>query len=111
MLFYTEKSTIVAIAFLITLGVCSANIQEVRTQFVTNKLLSTSYDTRQPISGINCVQWCFEERQTGKCKTAGYNRYAKSCSLSMDNPNDLLDVVDAMTGVFFIGDYLFNCIN
>jgi len=111
MIFYTEKVANVAIVFLITIGFCSANIQEVRTQFVTNKLLSTSYATRQPISGINCVQWCFEDRQTVKCKTAGYNKYAKSCSQSMDNPNDRLDVVDAMTGVFFIGDYLFNFIN
>ena len=100
MFFYNEKAATGAVVFLMTIGLCSADIQEVRTQFITNKVLSTSYANKQQISKLNCVQWCSRDRQMGKCKTAGYNKYSKSCSLSMDNPEDALDVADEMAGVF-----------
>ena len=41
-----------------------------------------------------------------KCKIAGYNKYAKSCSLSMDNPDDLIDAANETSGVFYIGKTL-----
>jgi len=100
MLFYTTKAATVAVVTLVTIALCSADIQEVRTQFVKNKVLSTSYATKHNISKLNCVQWCFRDRQMGKCKIAGYNKYAKTCSLSMDNPENLMNVVDEMTGVY-----------
>jgi len=103
MLFYTKKAVTVAVVILMTIALCSADIQEVRTEFVKNKVLSSSYATKQHISKLNCVQWCSRDRQVGKCKTAGYNKYSKSCSLSMDNLEDVLDIDDEMTGVFFIG--------
>ena len=102
MLYYTEKAATVAIVVLMTIALCSTDIQEVRTQFVKNKVLSTSYATKQHISKLNCVQWCSRDRQMGKCKIAGYNKYSKMCSLSMDNPEDALDVADEMTGIFVI---------
>jgi len=102
MLYYTEKAATVALVFFMTIALCLAEIQEARTQFVKNKILSTSYASKQHISKLQCVQWCSRDRQTGKCKMAGYNKYAKTCSLSMDNPEDLLDVADEMSGVFVI---------
>jgi len=100
MLFYTKKAVTVAVVILVTIALCSADIQEVRTQFVKKKVLSTSYATKHHISKLNCVQWCFRDRQMGKCQIAGYNKYAKTCSLSMDNPENLLDVADEITGVY-----------
>jgi len=102
MLFFTKHAATVAVVILMTIVLCSADIQEVRTEFVKNKVLSTSYATTQHISKLNCVQWCSRDRQMGKCKIAGYNKYAKTCSLSMDNPEDLINVADEMTGVYVI---------
>jgi len=106
MLVYTKKTVTVAVVILMTIALCSADIQEVRTQFVKNKLLSTSYATKLHISKLNCVQWCSRDRQMGKCKIAGYNKYSKTCSLSMANTEDALQVDDEMAGVFFIGKFL-----
>ena len=109
MLFYTKKAATVAVVILMTIALCSADIQELRTEFVKSKVLSTSYATKQHISKLNCVQWCSRDRQVGKCKTAGYNKYSKECKLSMDHPDDLMDVADEMSGVFVLdGDNLLN---
>jgi len=102
MLYYTEKAATFAIVFLMTFAFCSTTIQEVRTQFVKNTLLSTIYATRQSISQLHCVQWCSTERKSGKCKIAGYNKHAKACSLSMDYQHNLLDVADETKGVFLM---------
>jgi len=102
MLFYTKKAATVAVVILMTIGLCSADIQEVKTQFVKNKVLSTSYATKQHISKLHCVEWCSRDRQVGKCKTAGYNKYSKTCSLSMDYQHTLLDVADETNGVFLM---------
>ena len=100
MLFYTKNAVTVVIVILMTIALCLADIQEVRTQFVKNKVLSSSYATKQNISKLKCVQWCSRDRQMGKCKISGYNKYAKTCSLSMDNKEDLIDVADEMIGVY-----------
>jgi len=102
MLFYIKIAATVAAVILMTIALCSADIQEVRTQFLQNKFLSTSYATKKPISKLHCVQWCSRDRQMGKCKIAGYNKYAKECKLSMDNTQDLMDVSDEVSGVFVI---------
>jgi len=102
MLYYTEKAVTVAVVFLMTIAFCSTTIQEVRTQFVKNKFLATSYATKQPISQLHCVQWCSRDRQMGKCKIAGYNKYAKACRLSMDNAQNVMDVSDEMSGVYVL---------
>jgi len=102
MLYYTEKAATVAVVFLMTIALCSTTVQEVRTQFVKNKLLSTIYATKQPMSQLYCVEWCSRERQSGKCTIAGYNKSSKTCKLSMDYQHNLLDVADETTGVFLM---------
>jgi len=102
MFYYTEKAATVAVVFLLTIALCSTTMRDARTQFVKNKGLSTSYATRQPISQLNCVRWCFSGGNKGKCRTAGYNVSGNSCSLSMDNQENLTDVADEMFGVFVI---------
>ena len=102
MIYYTEKAATFAIVFLMTIALCSTTIQDVKTQFLKNKLLSTSYMTKHPISQLHCVEWCSRERTMGKCKIAGYHKSSKTCKLSMDYPHTLLNVVDEKTGVFLM---------
>jgi len=102
MFYYTEKAGTVAVVFLLTIALCSTTMRDARTQFVKNKIISTSYVSKQPISQLNCVRWCLSDGNKGKCKIAGYKMSENSCSLSMDNPDDLVEVADEMSGVFVI---------
>jgi len=76
-------------------------MQIVATKFTPGKILSTSYTTLQKISKTQCVEKCNKERQTGGCTLAGYNKATRSCYLSVDGPQDVLDTTDEMYGVFF----------
>jgi len=40
-------------------------------------------------------------------KIAGYHKYAKACNLSIDNPEDALQVDNEMAGVFLIAKFLY----
>jgi len=102
MLYYTNKAATLAVVVLMTIALCSTTMRDARTQFVKNKLLATSYATEQAISQLNCVRWCFRDGNKGKCKIAGYSLSENVCSLSMDSPEDLMDVADEMSGVFVI---------
>ena len=87
--------------YLLTVSLCTANIQSVITKFTEGKKLSTSYTTLQKISKIQCVERCNKDRQTGGCTLAGYNKATRSCYLSVDGPQDVLDTEDEAYGVFF----------
>ena len=91
----------IACVGLMTIALCMATIQSVKTNFTVGKKLSTSYATLQKISKIRCVERCAEDKQTGACKLAGYNKATKTCYLSVDGPQDVLDTTDEMFGVFF----------
>ena len=104
MLYYSEKAATVAIVFLMTIALCSTSVQELRTQFLKNKVLASSYASKQPISQLHCVEWCYRERQMGKWRIAGYHKSAKTCKLSMDYPYTLLNVADEKTGVFLVDE-------
>jgi len=86
---------------LVTILMCTASLQSVTTKFTEGKKLSTSYTTLQKISKIQCVERCNKERQTGGCTLAGYNKATRSCYLSADDPQDVLDTTDEAYGVFF----------
>jgi len=102
MFYYTEKAATAAFVFLMTIALCSTNVEEMRTQFLNNKLLATSYATKQPISQLHCVQWCSRDRHSGKCRIAGYHKSSKMCQLSMDFQFYLLNVADETTGIFLM---------
>jgi len=87
--------------YLLTVSLCTANIQSVITKFTEGKKVSTSYTTLQKISKTQCVERCNKEKQTGRCTLAGYNKATRSCYLSVDGPQDVLDTTDEMYGVFF----------
>jgi len=83
------------------IALCMATIQSVKTKFTEGKKPLTSYTTLQRISKIQCVERCSKEKQTGGCTLAGYNKATKTCYLSVDDAQDVLDTTDEMFGVFF----------
>ena len=62
---------------------------------------TTSHTTLQKISKIKCVERFNKERESGRSTLAGYNKATKTCYLSNEDPLDVLDTNDEMTGVFF----------
>ena len=85
----------------LAISMCNANVQSVTTKFTEKKCVATSHTTLQKISKIKCVEKCNKERQNGRCTLAGYNKATKTCYISLDDPQDVLDTTDDMTGVFF----------
>jgi len=72
--------------------------------FTEKKTVAMSHTTLQMISKIHCVEKCIKERQTGGCTLAGYNKAKnKTCYLSVDNPQDVVDTANVMSDVFFFG--------
>jgi len=88
--------------FSLTISLCAATSQEIRTRFVTGKFVTTSHTTLQPYSQIQCVDRCFREARNGRCSVAGYNKTAQYCYLSIDSQQDLVDNADLSVGVFYV---------
>ena len=82
---------------------CAATSQSVTTKFTERKRVLTSHTTLHNISKIKCVERCNKESQNSMCTLAEYNKSTKTCYLSVDNPQDVLNTTDEMTGVFFFG--------
>jgi len=101
--FFLERFNFVksSLILFLVISLCNANIESVTTLFTEKKCVATSHTTLQKISKIRCVEKCNQERQKGRCTLAGYNKATKTCFLSVDNPQDVLDTTDEMTGVFF----------
>jgi len=89
------------VILLMTVTICSATIQSVVTRFTVKKSVASSHTTLENISKIKCVERCNKERQRGRCTLAGYNAITRTCYLSVDDPQDVLDTTDEKTGVFF----------
>jgi len=70
-------------------------------RFTEKKRVATSHTTLQKISKIKCVERFNKERESGRSTLAGYNKATKTCYLSNEDPLDVLDTNDEMTGVFF----------
>ena len=103
MAFLVEHFVRTLIILQLTITVCNANIQSVTTKYTEKKSVATSHTTIQKISKIKCVERCNKERQNGRCTLAGYNKAINTCYLSIDDPQNVLDTTDDMTGVFFYG--------
>jgi len=101
--FFIENFNFVksSVILFVAVSLCNANIQSVTTKFTDKKCVATSHTTLQKVSKIKCVERCNQERQNGRCTLAGYNKASKTCYLSVDDPQDVLDTTDDMAGVFF----------
>jgi len=89
------------IILLLAISLCDANMRFVKTRFTQNKIVKTSHTTLQNISSIWCVYICYKRQLTGGCTLAGYNKVTQTCCLSSDDPKNVLDTTDEMSGVFF----------
>jgi len=89
-----------SIILVLVISLCNATIRNVKTKFIKKKLVTVSHTTLK-ISKIQCVDICSKERQTGECTLAGYNKTSQTCFLSADDPKNVLDTTDEMSGVFF----------
>jgi len=96
----TFKITLVFLVLII--AACVALIIENDTRFVNRKCVGSSRMTLRHYSKIRCVQKCHEENTKGLCNVAGYDKATKTCYLSMDRPQDVLDVDDDSSGVYFM---------
>ena len=90
-----------SIILCVAITLCNANMQSATTRFTGKKSVATSHTTLQKVSKIKCVERCNKERQKGRCTLARYNKYTKTCYLSVDDPQDVFDTTDDMIGVFF----------
>jgi len=99
MAFCLEHLAGTAIVLLFTVSLCDAKI--VRYRFTEKKSVGTNHTTLHSISDIQCVRKCNKERQNGRCTLAGYDKRTKTCYLSDDDPQNVVDTEDEMTGVFY----------
>ena len=79
-----------------------ALIIENDTRFVNRKCVGSSRMTLHHYSKLKCVQKCHEENTKGLCNVAGYDKGTKTCYLSMDSHQDVLDVDDELSGVYLL---------
>jgi len=98
----TQKPLHVVVFILFTSSICGATIVTTSAMFAKGKAVSTSHTTLQPYSKIQCAEKCYEEGQNGRCSIAGYNKALKACYLSLDSVQDLVNVADEMSGVFYM---------
>jgi len=73
-------------------------------QFIKGKAVTTFNKTFQPFSEIQCVKKCYEAGKEDMCSVAGYNKTTKACYTNVDTQQDVVDVADEMSGVFFMTD-------
>jgi len=53
---------------------------------------------------MQCAVKYFEEGRKGRCNVAGYNIALEACYMSVNTQQDVLDVADEMSGVFYMKD-------
>ena len=80
-----------------------ATIQVLSTQFTADKRVATSHTTIPSVSKIQCVDRCFRaDRDNNTCNAAGYNKNTRSCQLSLDQQQDVVNNTDPSFGVYFM---------
>jgi len=95
----TESVATAAVVFVWTCSLSLAKIQTAQTNFTRDIKVATSYMTLKSCSKIKCVEKCFDEKRHGRCSIAGYNLATRTCYLSNDVQDDLLNTDDTY-GVF-----------
>ena len=93
---------VATIAVVILATVFPSRADFFKATFMTRKTVATSYLTIQSFSKVQCVDRCCREGREGRCSIAGYNKATKSCLLSMDSQQDVVDSTDVSNGVFII---------
>ena len=104
MAFYWFSCVIkIAVIVCISFQQSYAIIQELSTQFTAGKRVATSHTTIASVSKIQCVEKCIRaDRENNTCNAAGYNKNTRSCQLSLDQQQDVVNDTDPSVGVFFM---------
>jgi len=90
----------VTVVIVATVFLTYADIEEFMVTFLKRKTVATSYLTLERFSKVQCAEKCYKEGKQGRCRIAGYNKDTKTCRLSMDSQQDVLDFPDDSSGVF-----------
>jgi len=90
----------IAVLFMLSIVLCEGHIEDVQTEFIKGKAVSTSHTTVQPYSKIECVKKCYEEGKKDRCNVAGYDKTTNSCHLSLDKDTDIVDAAAQAAGVY-----------
>ena len=100
MSWYLKTMATFVVVVLVTISLSNAEIQDFKANFMKGKTVATSYLTVERYSKIQCVEKCYKEGKEGRCTIAEYSKATRSCKLSMDSQNDVLDTFDDSSGVF-----------
>jgi len=100
-----------AFVLMLSIVLSKGHIEDIKTEFVKGKLVSTSHTTLQPYSKIECVKKCYDEGKKDNCNVAGYDKSTKSCHLSLDMDTDVVDAASETAGVYIFpqgsdGDFI-----
>lgn len=110
MMFLASESVVITIfTFILEYSLCMATVQTTATHFIKGKTVATSYKTLQSYSKIKCVEKCFAEKRQNRCSIAGYNKVTKTCFLSNDGQQDLLDANEEFGVMLFSGMFSYEC--
>ena len=101
MAFCFEHFSSTSFILLLIIALCDAKIVSVRYRFTEKKSVATNHTTLHDISDIQCARQCNKERQIGRCTLAGYDRRTKTCYLSDDVQQNVMDTNDELVGVFY----------
>jgi len=101
----TQLSSFLMVFVFFKVIVCGATLLTTHAKFISGKAVASNFRSIEHESQIKCVWECMEEGRKGVCTVAGYNATSHMCQLSVDSPQDVVDVEDEMAGVFVIGLY------
>jgi len=91
-----------AVVIFVSVSQCNANFQEFKASLMPRKTVATSYLTLERYSHIRCVEKCYTEGKQGRCTIAAFNTATRSCRLSMDSEQDVVDTPDDSNIVFIL---------
>jgi len=108
--YFGKMSAKTAFIFMLSNVLSEGHIEDIKTEFIKGKYVSTSHTTLQSYSKIECVKKCYEEGKKGNCNVAGYDKSTKSCHLSLDMDTDVVDAAVEASGVYIFpqGVFIFN---
>jgi len=100
---WISRAIKIAVIVYISFEQSCATIQDLSTQFTVGKRVATSHTTIASVSKIQCVEKCIRaDRDNNTCNAAGYNKNTRSCQLSLDQQQDVVNDTDPSVGVFFM---------
>lgn len=103
---FKTLTTIAAVVF-VTFLLTDAMQETIRRKFVKGKAVLNSYKTIQSLSKQQCLAKCFQDSKHDMCRIAGYSIATRTCQLSLDSNQDVLEADNDENGIFYVkGKYI-----